>query len=317
MDIRYLLFLQSLRNASPQWLQVVFYWISEFIHGYLPIGIMAIIYWCLSKRMGTLMLMQASGANFVTQTVKNIACVYRPWVKDPAIIPYEGTLKNATGYSFPSGHSTAAVGFYGLLAKWAKDKKRIWAAVLCIVLMLLTCFSRNWLGAHTPQDVIAAMALALVCLLVFSKLLRWVDAHPEKDVVVAAVAVVLCVAMVIFALFRPYPMDYNEAGELLVDPFDMITDCMTNAALFGGFMIGWCIERRCIGFKVEGSAKDRVLRAVIGLIIVLGVKGLTSVLLKPVLHVYAYKLISYTLVALSVTVMAPPVFMAVEKRRKG
>jgi len=46
-----------------------------------------------------------------------------------------------------------------------------WWILPCVLLTLLTAFARNWLGAHTPQDVLVGMMIALVVLLL-SKHLR-------------------------------------------------------------------------------------------------------------------------------------------------
>lgn len=63
-----------------------------------------------------------------------------------------------TGYSFPSGHVTAAsAGVLALAFCW--NKKVLYAGVPYVALM---CFARNYLMAHYPTDVMAGCAVGLL-----------------------------------------------------------------------------------------------------------------------------------------------------------
>ncbi len=70
----------------------------------------------------------------------------------------------ASFYSFPSGHATIAVGFYGtltLLLAMRLAGLRRWAVVaLGTALVLLIGFSRLYLGVHYPTDVLAGFLAA-------------------------------------------------------------------------------------------------------------------------------------------------------------
>ena len=112
---------------------------------------MALIYWCISKRAGAFLLMNFSLANVCNTAVKNIFCIERPFIRDARLVPYAPV----SGYSFPSGHTMLATGFYGGLAVWQRKRKGF--AALCVILTVLTAFTRNWLGAHTAEDVLAGI----------------------------------------------------------------------------------------------------------------------------------------------------------------
>ncbi len=72
----------------------------------------------------------------------------------------------ASFYSFPSGHATVAVGFYGtlalLLALRLESWKRWTVAAVGVALVLLIGFSRLYLGVHYPTDILAGYLSASV-----------------------------------------------------------------------------------------------------------------------------------------------------------
>ena len=76
------------------------------------------------------------------------------------------------GYSFPSGHSTTSMAFYGLLIyliyKYVNNKifKTILIVLLSLIILLIGT-SRIYLGVHYASDVLAGFVLGLLFLLVF------------------------------------------------------------------------------------------------------------------------------------------------------
>lgn len=76
------------------------------------------------------------------------------------------------GYSFPSGHSTTSMAFYGLLIyliyKYVNNKllKTTLIVILSLIILLIGT-SRIYLGVHYASDVLAGFVLGLLFLLVF------------------------------------------------------------------------------------------------------------------------------------------------------
>ena len=107
MDIQYLLFLQDFRNSIDNALTPFMEGVSMFAVTYL-ILFPVYYYWNRNKRDGLYALVAYYFCMVITPLVKLTACVYRPWIRDSRIVPAGKAIVTATGYSFPSGHTTTA-----------------------------------------------------------------------------------------------------------------------------------------------------------------------------------------------------------------
>lgn len=89
--------------------------------------------------------------------------------------PTINVLIDIGGYSFPSGHSTVSMAFYGFLIylcyKKIDNKILKWfLIILQALLILIIGYSRIYLGAHFPSDVIAGFSLGLSFLIIYIEL---------------------------------------------------------------------------------------------------------------------------------------------------
>ena len=167
--MEYLLFLQNLRESMPTVINEGILFLSEFMGGTGALAVMALVYWCISKHAGSLMLLNFSGAYMMNQTLKNIFCISRPFIRDSRLQPY--TI--ATGYSFPSGYTMLGTAVYSSAAIWQKKHK--WFVAICALLILLTAFGRNWIGVHTPEDVIVGILVSLAVVFIQYRMLLWLE----------------------------------------------------------------------------------------------------------------------------------------------
>ncbi|MBQ9162152.1 MAG: phosphatase PAP2 family protein [Clostridia bacterium] len=262
MDIDFLLWLQGLRTP---FLDTVLEAVTDTVTGTAMYAVIAILYWCINKQAATFIAVNIASGTMVNQALKNTFCVYRPWIRDPRVVPAGDAIHNATGYSFPSGHTQVASCEFLSVAVWQKRRK--WVVALCFFFTLLVMFTRLYLGVHTPQDVLVSLAVSIAVIFMNSKLMKWVDGGKNRDIIFASVGVLLGIAFLLYGTFKSYPVDYDAAGKLLVDPVEMIVDCYSAAGCVLGFCVGWLLERRLVAFDTQGDVLVRVLRGAVGAVI--------------------------------------------------
>lgn len=321
MDISYLLWLQQLRQSLPGPIESFFSLLSLIGDGPALVAVVLVVYWCVDKRAGQFAFMAFAAGNFVSQLLKNIVCAYRPWVRDAAIVPAESAIEGAGGYSFPSGHTTGVTTSLGSFA-WLARKKHVWVVVVCVAVIVLIAFSRNFLGVHTPQDVLVALVIALLMIGLTQAFFNWIDRYDalmpghNKDIIVMVIALVVAVASIAFVILKPYPMDYVD-GALLVDPVTMQKGSFEAAGIVAGLAVAWVLERRLVGFSTEGmDMRTRVVRLVVGVAIVGITYVATDVVFKAVLPYNWAKLFAMMFVVFMAVFVAPLVFNKIENRAK-
>ena len=321
MDIQYLLALQDLRLSLPGPIETFFVLLSYIGDGPALVALVLVVYWCVDKRSGQFTFMAFGCANFVSQLLKNIVCAYRPWIRDAAITPAEASIEGAGGYSFPSGHTTGTASSLGSFA-WLARRKRVWITVVCIVVIVLMGFSRNYLGVHTPQDVLVGLLVAIVMIALTQQFFNWIERYDalmpghNKDIVVMVVLLVVSVASVAFVMLKPYPMDYVD-GQLLVDPVTMQKGSFESAGILAGLAISWVLERRFVGFSTTGiDMRTRVIRFIVGV----GLVGITyiatDIVFKAILPYNWAKLCAMFFVVFIAVFVAPLVFNKIENRNR-
>ncbi|MBA3674225.1 MAG: phosphatase PAP2 family protein, partial [Chitinophagaceae bacterium] len=101
--------------------------------------------------------------------------------------PLTPLFEAARGYSFPSGHATMSITFYGLLIflVWL-NIKNIWLKWLfTILLALLIAFigiSRVYLRVHYTSDVLAGFSIGLMWLLLSLWILGKLEIYSRRKV---------------------------------------------------------------------------------------------------------------------------------------
>ena len=249
MDIQYLLWLQNFRNSIQDAWTPFMEFISMFATTYL-ILFPVFFYWFWDKRKGLYTLVSYYFCMLLTPLTKLTVCTYRPWIRDSSVLPAGDSIRTATGYSFPSGHTSTAGPLAGGMAVnlWG-DKRTRWLSFVFVAFVLLTGFSRNYLGVHTPQDVFVGIALSVLGLIVTAKLFEYLDKHPDQENWFLLGGFVLCWLGILYISVKSYPMDLNEEGKLIVDPQKMMNDGYGDIGKVMGFIIARFVEKTWIRFK--------------------------------------------------------------------
>ena len=173
MDIAYLLWLQKLRLALSSVFDSFSLYVTDFGMWHAALLVIFLLYWCIDKKKGELLIISMSLAQITNSLLMMIFCVYRPWIRDARVEPAGNAKVDATGYSFPSGHSTASTTYLGGASWLYRDHKVLRNCLLTLLVLVL--FSRNYLGVHTPQDVLVGTATGVLCVFLGIKLLHWAD----------------------------------------------------------------------------------------------------------------------------------------------
>ena len=313
MDIEYLLSLQSFREADGRWLAPVMNILSEMVP-YLLFLIPILVFWNAKRETGYWCLFNLGFSDFVNNMVKMTACVYRPWVRDKRIHPWKDALGSATGYSFPSGHTVTAAAVLGSTV--IMQRRRKWVSVLMVFLILLVAFSRNYLGVHTPQDVLAGIAEACLVIAFSSWLFRHIRGNERRQDIWTAIGVVVVILSLLWIQFKGYPMDTDaETGELVVDPQSMMKDVFMSLGTMLGFLAGSFWERKRIHFDPSGTVKERIIRSAIGTVVVLAIYlGLRKAMVQ-MINVKLGSIVSMFLLSFFVTGFYPWCIMKMKEKR--
>lgn len=262
MDIQYLLFLQHAREALGGVFNSFFLQISDLSSGMFVWLLACVAFWSADKKVGSFMFLNVGFSRFFMQVLKLTFCVYRPWIRSAEILPVE----KASGYSFPSGHTVTATANYGTLMERYRQCRPL--CVFLALMILLTMFSRNYIGVHTPQDVAVGLLLGAVVVFCGARAWEWLEAHPTGDYLLPCAGVVLVTLFLAYISLKNYPLDYAD-GKLLVDPQKMMIDGYKDAGRLLGVTFGWFLERRWVRFRMDVPPARRIARSGFGVLLLL------------------------------------------------
>lgn len=224
------------------------------------------VFWCLDKRKGYYLLSVGFVGTLVNQWLKIVCRVPRPWVKDANFTIVESARAEATGYSFPSGHTQTAVGFFGGVARFTGLPL---VRVVSIVILLLVSLSRMYLGVHTPADVGVSFLVAVVLVLVLYPLMESTLWFPNRLHGILGGLLAFSLAFVAFMEFFPFP-----AG---VDPENLahaVKNAYSMMGAVGGMLVVSVFDNRLLQFPNRAPWWGQAIKLVGGLVLVVLVKSL-------------------------------------------
>lgn len=254
-------FLYLLEDLRAPWLDAV---VAALTHlgGETVFLVAALaVFWCVDKCLGYYLLSVGFLGTLVNQFLKITCRIPRPWARDPDFTIVESARAEATGYSFPSGHSTSSVGTFGVIVT---EGRRLWLRLTALALCFLIPLTRLYLGVHTPADVLVGSAISLFFIIVLRPVIYGGEGrHLPK---LLAVMLALAAAFVAYMEFFPFPAD--------VDAENLHSALENSYTLLGallGMILVWYADRK-LNFSTDGIWYAQVLKTVLGLAIALAVK---------------------------------------------
>ena len=258
----FLHFLQSIRNPFFDWFFALITHLGEETF-FLVIAIL--FFWCINKREGYFILITGLIGTVVNQLAKLFFRVPRPWVLDPDFEIVESAREEATGYSFPSGHTQNIAGTYGSIAAYEPKK---WKTVLCTVLIVLVAFSRMYLGVHTPLDVIVSLLFALGLILLLRPVFKTEESMNKLMPIVVVASVILSVGFLAYVL--------SLSGVSFLDPYNYQSGLKNACTLIGctaALIPVYILDRKYIKFETNARWYAQIIKLVGGLLGVLAIKS--------------------------------------------
>lgn len=269
-----------------------------------------VVFWCVSKWEGYYLMTIAFCGTVLNQFLKLICRVPRPWVRDPNFTIVESARAEATGYSFPSGHTQNAVGLFGGMARWGG---RRWVRLGLTALALVIAFSRMYLGVHTPADVGVSLVLAAALVLGLYPLMRRAQEKPRYMGYVLAAMLVVSGAFVVFV--EAYGFSADTDAENLASG---IGNAWKMLGAVAGMTLAWLLDRRYIHFETQAVWWVQVIKVAVGMALLLAIKsGLKAPLLALLGHEGLAGGVRYFLLVLVAGAVWPLAFRPMSKWGKG
>ncbi len=274
----FLYFLESLRNPV---LDTVFSLITALGEETVFMVLGMTVFWCLDKYQGYYLLTTGFLGTLINQFLKMLCRIPRPWVKDPSFTIVESARAEATGYSFPSGHTQSSVGVFGGIAR---ANKSIAVRVVAIAVCVLVPLSRMYLGVHTPMDVGVSIAIALLLIFAGYPLFEKAKSSPRLMYIILGVLTALSFAYLLFAVLFPFPAD--------TDAHNLESAQKNGYTLFGcmlGLILTYTVDLKYTHFETKALWWVQLIKVVGGLALVVLVK---EVLRAPIDAIFGGHLIA-------------------------
>ena len=254
-------------------------------------------FWCVDKHRGYYLLFTGFCGTVCIQFLKMMFRVPRPWVLDPNFTIVESARAEATGYSFPSGHTQIAVNLYGGIAR---SSKRSAVQVGGVVLFLLIAFSRMYLGVHTPKDVLVSLVIGTAFVLVIYPIMERARTNPRIMYGIIACAFLLALGNLLYVELWQFPADVDAVN---------LTNAKEVAWKLFAAVVGICliypIDQKYIRFETHAIWWAQILKVAGGLAVIVLIKSLLKTPLNALFGASIGGFVRYLIMVLTAGLLWP------------
>jgi len=291
--LQWVLWFQSWRTPLVEALFLPFHYLGTEDAYFL---ILPLVYWCIDARFGRRLAYVFLLNVWLNSWLKAWAARPRPYQVSDAV----RNVITETSNGIPSGHAQFTTALWGTIG--VALRRRIWAVILIAVYIILMGISRIVLGVHFPQDVAAGWLLGLLAVVLYVTLDAPISAWLSNQGIAVQLALAVVVALVPLVIHPLWIPAANAAA--------LATAITPAGALLGGG-IGMVIETRYVRFDARGVWWKRLLRLVIGLVVVFGLRLGLGALFEGASPEVLFRLLRYTVIGLWLTLAAPWLFVRI------
>ena len=224
-----------------------------------------VFFWCVNKREGYFILITGLFGTLLNQAMKLIFRIPRPWVIDPEFTVVGDAKIEATGYSFPSGHTQNISTTFGAIA--AYNSKKRWVTVLSVAVIVTVAFSRMYLGVHTPLDVGVSLLIGLVLVLALRPFFATEERFNRSLAYIVVASVIASVGYLVYVTVM--------SGDATLDSENLASGMKNAYTLLGctaGLVLVYFIDTRLVKFDTGATWYAQIIKAVLGFGIILAIK---------------------------------------------
>ncbi len=237
-------FVQSFHNG---FFDFFFNFISFLGEEYVFIIILGFIYWTYNKVLGELLGLSLAFSLVINNSLKQLFSALRPFEEFPNEVT-NLRPETSTGHSFPSGHTQ---NFSTFLSSGSFFFKKYRVFIINIILVVLMGLSRIYLGVHYLEDVLTAAVLGLLIAFIFYKVFT---KYYSNTLILHRIYLISII------VFLPIVFILGSSG------------LFKGYGILVGFVFAVIFEKKYVKFSTDIIFYKKLLRLILGLIIVLSLQ---------------------------------------------